>query len=145
MQHFVLIPDGFYYYHHCYYYHLFIAVITIIVLHNYIKTKQVVANTRQLAHTQKQRWKTFFTIFKNLKNYNPLNKASLCYVGLAEYARRLQVSIVLFIGSRMSEILAVSVHSGWDGGNMDNARSPKNRFRKQKNLNSKPSVPNADP
>ena len=38
----------------------------------------------------------------------------------------------------MSEILAVSVHSGLDGGNMDNARSPKNRFRKQKNLDSKP-------
>ena len=45
---------------------------------------------------------------ENLKCYNLLKKVSLWHVGLAEFA------VVLLIGSRMSEIIPASVHSGKD-------------------------------
>ena len=47
------------------------------------------------------------------------------YEVLADFEVVFQISIVSLIGSRMSEILAVSVHSGWDERKIKDALSLK--------------------
>ena len=43
----------------------------------------------QLSHAQKRRRKTFYYNLENLKSCNPLNKSSLWFASLTEFARRL--------------------------------------------------------
>ena len=77
------------------------------------------------------------------KSYNPLNKAGLWCVGLTEFQDVFQAFIVLLIGSRMSEILATSLHSGWDEGRMEDALSRKTFLDNKRNPEEK-SVTNAN-
>ena len=63
--------------------------------------------------------------FSQSRKFEELSKASLRYVSLAEFESAFQVFIVLLISSRMSEILVVSVHSGWNERRIEDALSPK--------------------
>ena len=62
---------------------------------------------------------------ENLKSYNPLNKASFWYTGLAEFVGHLsgfQCFIDWLKDARDSDC---SAHSGWDERRMEDALSPK--------------------
>ena len=81
--------------------------------------------TRVDCHVHKSKEEKAFAQSRKFEELQSTKQSQLEVLSLAEFESAFHVFIVLLISSTMSEILVVSVHSGWNERRIEDALSPK--------------------